>query len=425
MKPIVIILSRILILIGVPLGITLFFTLFEAGKDLDCIFEKVTHFRDKEKSSWSCLHFAATKGDSTRVLSILSEGANIEVKSNQGKTPLYEAAKSGNAEIVRLLIDNGALIITKSANAEFTPLHVAAEYNHHNVVNVLLDMNAPININNRWMQTPLSQASWKFADPEMITLLIQRGANVNTQDNKGYTPLHKSAGRNKIAILSSLIANGADLDIKTNGGYTALMYASYKGMAEAVKILLDAGAAIEKTPGSNSAMHQAKRNGHQEIVYLLIEYGAIDTKKVLLEIKSGFEKYKSGQYAQAVQEFSRIIDTDPANYQAYYYRGRSYEKLNETIPAIEDLLKTEKISPGFRDTNEVIGWLYLKMENYDKSLKHYSKAIKNDPSNAVAFHNRARLLYQQGEIEQAMYDIKTACDLGYQAACKVQNKFKW
>lgn len=423
MNNFIVVIRRLIYTVIPAIVIVLIFTLFDSGRDFECLVKKALHYYNEEKGSWSCLHFAASSGDRDRVLSMLSKGAYIEVVSNEGKTPLYEASKAGMLSTVKLLAEHDADISARS-HVGFTPLHVAAEYNHHSVVSYLLTQGASPNIKNQWLQTPLSQASWRFADSKMIELLIQNGADADAQDDKGFTPLHRAAGRNKVEILRALVDNGANPDIETPRGYTPLMYAAYKGKIDAVAILLESGASIKKTPGSNSALNQAKNNEHHDIADLLLEYGAVDTKQSLASINSAYDLYENKDYDNALVKLTHLIETDPDNFLAYYYRGRTYEKLTKPNLAIKDLLTTEKLKPGYKDTLEVIAWLYLNKKNYTNSFKYYSKEIANNPTNAVAYHNRAGIFARRGNIPGAQQDVKLACELGYEPACRMHRQLK-
>ncbi len=58
---------------------------------------------------------------------LLSLGANINTKDEDGFSPLYQAAADGNLQIVEYLLDNGADIEIKS-NDDTTPLIIASCY---------------------------------------------------------------------------------------------------------------------------------------------------------------------------------------------------------------------------------------------------------------------------------------------------------
>jgi len=55
---------------------------------------------------------------------LLAKGANINAKSNDGFTPLYEAAYAGHEDVAELLLAKGADVNAK-VNDGKTPLQVA------------------------------------------------------------------------------------------------------------------------------------------------------------------------------------------------------------------------------------------------------------------------------------------------------------
>ncbi|KAL3698168.1 hypothetical protein R1sor_012244 [Riccia sorocarpa] len=84
------------------------------------------------------LHFAAYWGDTNRVAKLLFLGASAgDMKESDGDTALIEAARSGYAEICKLLLREGADVLTRSADGE-TPLYLAAFYEHPAALEVML-----------------------------------------------------------------------------------------------------------------------------------------------------------------------------------------------------------------------------------------------------------------------------------------------
>ncbi len=66
--------------------------------------------------------------------------------------------------------------------------------------------------------------------------------------------------------------SGAKVDIKNNNGLTALMRAATRDHIEAVKALLKLGAnPKEEAASGETAAHLAKKQGHLEIVDLLLD----------------------------------------------------------------------------------------------------------------------------------------------------------
>src|ERR1041384_2551695 len=85
------------------------------------------------------LQTAAKAGDLERVKTLLDQGAGVNSRSPIGARPLHEAAWSGNLALVDLLLARGADVNARHAEAGSTPLHYAVITNHPAVVRTLLD----------------------------------------------------------------------------------------------------------------------------------------------------------------------------------------------------------------------------------------------------------------------------------------------
>ncbi len=87
------------------------------------------------------LHLAAYEGHKAIAALLISEGGNINAKSDvNGGTPLHAAAFGGRTEIVELLIANGADVNAKAVSGPKqgkTPLDAANETNHPETADLL------------------------------------------------------------------------------------------------------------------------------------------------------------------------------------------------------------------------------------------------------------------------------------------------
>jgi TonB family protein len=138
----------------------------------------------KNEEGITSLMQAARDGERESIKSLLNQTVNINAKDSYGWTALTYAAIYGDSEIVEALLLNGADINTQSEDG-YTPLMAAVQYKHDSIVK----------------------------------MLIAKGADVNTQDKDGNTARTLAArGRNTKII--GLIEKAGGVDPK-QGSVTA------------------------------------------------------------------------------------------------------------------------------------------------------------------------------------------------------------
>jgi ankyrin repeat protein len=118
-----------------------------------------------------------------------------------GTTPLIRASKAGDIEAMKLLIAHGANVDLPTATG-ITPLMAAAG-------------NGSANLDTRGRYKTEEQAI------EAVELLVKSGANINARDRGGQTALHGAASWGWNGLVKSLAANNVDLAAKDAQGRTA------------------------------------------------------------------------------------------------------------------------------------------------------------------------------------------------------------
>ncbi len=224
---------------------------------------------------------AIQTGNHHEVHALLKNDADPNVRDQQGCTPLMIAAQKGDYEIMRDLIDYGALIFENEAYIKdkkgVTVLDYALRSWNEFAVLPLLKQADPndielIKIYTKALVTAIDKISSEPVEKlsaEVIHLLLSYGADPTLPDDNGYTPLmhitqlnNLKADALKVAqyIVTLLLERGAKIDAVNEKGriknYTALMYAAQSGYTPLVRQLLEAGADYEmlNDQGKNAAV---------------------------------------------------------------------------------------------------------------------------------------------------------------------------
>jgi Ankyrin repeats (3 copies)/Ankyrin repeat len=134
------------------------------------------------------LHLVAYFGVEAVVKQLLEKGADVNIATSDGRTPLHEASRIGNVEVVKLLLEKGADVNT-AKNDGSTPLHEASRGDNVEVVKLLLERGADIEAKDtKYGDTPLLWAVTNGHEA-VVTILLGNNADVNTENINGWTAL--------------------------------------------------------------------------------------------------------------------------------------------------------------------------------------------------------------------------------------------
>jgi ankyrin repeat protein len=227
--------------------------------------------KPSEQDRAAALFEAARKGDVAGILGIVSKGANINTKNEEGLTLLLALAKEGNhSDLIQKLLEHGANAAAKDSKG-WNALTWAADRDDVSTLSVLLK-HSPNLANDA--ANALFQAAMKN-HVESLKTLLDNGADVNGTDKDGRTALHYAAESGDGDTLKFLLDHNADLNHKTTEGSTPLMLAVKRGEKGMVESLLDKSANVnERNSKGETALMQAIRVPNADISRMLLDAGS-------------------------------------------------------------------------------------------------------------------------------------------------------
>jgi ankyrin repeat protein len=233
------------------------------------------------------LLFAARSGDAESARLLIEAGADVNDELPDGASALVVAAHSGHTSAATLLLEKGA--DPNAAAVGYTALHAAVLRGDLNLVKVLLAHKAnpnaqitkgmPVRRTSQDFELPKTLMgatpyllAAKFLEADIMRALAAGGADTRLPMNDGATPLLAAAGM-------GIVAPAQDERRGTNRRGLAIIDGGTvepeSQVVEAVSAALTLGSDINGTnPAGETAVHIASAQGYDSVVKLIVERGA-------------------------------------------------------------------------------------------------------------------------------------------------------
>jgi ankyrin repeat protein len=108
----------------------------------DAVKALLAHDAEVNRHGWAPLHYAAAVGDVAIISLLLDKSAYIDTESPNKTTPLMMAARGGNNEAVKVLIEAGADVSLKNDQG-MTAADFALHYDHRDTAALIQSANKP------------------------------------------------------------------------------------------------------------------------------------------------------------------------------------------------------------------------------------------------------------------------------------------
>jgi uncharacterized protein len=259
----------------------------------------------------------------------LSAASSVTPMARGGLTALHFAAREGDVETAKVMLDAGVDINQVDADGT-SVLAVSILNKRYSLAKFFLDRGANPNLadargraalytaidmrNEDYSALPAHKEDDPLPSLDVVRSLLDHGANVNAQLTKnlpgrsgmdggdttlgaGTTPLMRAARAGDAAAMRALLEKGADPKLTTKDGSTALQFAAGVGYRdkntkgsesdaiEALKVTVDLGLDLnQENSKGETALHGAAFRGADTIVQYLVDHGA----KLNAKTKQGF-----------------------------------------------------------------------------------------------------------------------------------------
>ena len=156
---------------------------------------------------------AAASFNFTRIVELLvRRGADVNLAEPKSPTPLCNAAKHGNLEMARILLQAPGVIVDRVRNNPHCPLIVASKYGHKNIVKELIRHGADVKIAHGETGVTALHCACDAGHLEIAKMLIRAGADADVREKldgrEGVTPRELVEARGDHALARELPPQG-------------------------------------------------------------------------------------------------------------------------------------------------------------------------------------------------------------------------
>ncbi|KAL8919498.1 MAG: hypothetical protein Q9172_004952 [Xanthocarpia lactea] len=314
---------------------------------------------------------------------LLDHGANANVLARppDGVSALDIACQKGHRDVVKLLLDRGAIIQGQQLR-KVGPLHRAASFNHPAVVEVLLEHSqALVHAKNSHGKTALHDAAERGL-LEVVQLLIKHGADLRAKSNTMETPLSYAASSGNISCVQALLDAGVPLDHDEARVKQATYTAAARSQHSMLQWLYDKGAVVDvRGCHDNNALHGTVCDCADPTIIRLIMETAIKQGKTQSVLNArnmhGKPPIMDAVERNRLAAVSVILQYDPIDLEAGDNDGRTalHWAVSRNLPAMTKLLLEKSRSPTF--VNKRAGLMFKNMTALEMAVdKDYVEIIR-------------------------------------------------
>ena len=227
-----------------------------------------------------CLHIAIGVQSTKMIRELISIGVDVNKSDEFGDPPLLSAARYGNLDGLKLLLDNNVDVGVRSAYFGTTALHVAVwrgPEGKNEFIYRLIEAGVDVNALDAEGRNTLHRAVNCGLEPDekLVCRFIEAGVNIEAKDLDKQTVLHLAVRRRYLTTVQLLLQEGANVEVCGSMEQTPLFYAVRYAHESMASLLLghDVNTEAQDLHG-DTPLHLAARLRKVGMVEVLLKGGA-------------------------------------------------------------------------------------------------------------------------------------------------------
>ncbi|MCU0516752.1 MAG: tetratricopeptide repeat protein [Oscillatoria sp. Prado101] len=139
-------------------------------------------------------------------------------------------------------------------------------------------------------------------------------------------------------------------------------------------------------------------------------------------VSVGQQLAKAGKYREAVAEYSKALESNPNNFEAFYRRAEAYLQIENYQAAIGDFSQVLRLNPNSAAVYFYRGFARAQIKDYQEAISDYNEAIRLNPNDAGVYNSRGLARSDLNDYQAAISDYKEAIRLNSNFAEAYNNR---
>jgi tetratricopeptide (TPR) repeat protein len=130
--------------------------------------------------------------------------------------------------------------------------------------------------------------------------------------------------------------------------------------------------------------------------------------------RSASAHFRANEFAEALADYNKVIELEPTNADALFYRLLTLSQLDPRVEPISDWDRIIEVAPRYK----LIDVIYRQRANYrarigkfDESINDVNKALEFTPNDGALYHLRSYSYMMKENLEAAYADYKKSVEL--------------
>ena len=345
------------------------------------------------------LFYAIKYSNKSWITKLLGQGANLNTKNIDGKTPIMVALEIGNKDIIDYLL-NQDIDINLKDNTGKNVLFYAIENKLIDISRILLKRGSEVDIKSAFGETLLMKAI-SIGDIELIKTLIKKGCDINELDNDGFGAVYFAVMNDREKVLEYII-DKVKYGNFCDKGKIAIMYAIKKKNALLLDKLLKKGAnpnCLDEF-GKSPLIETLKLEDKELSTVLLNSQIDVNFKSKYNELPL-IEAYRNGKY-EATKKILETADISLKDGRGKNIYDTILEKKNHNNKDSEilDLVLKQQKEISIKDAKLIID------SAFDPAGKNIIKNRKIVSYQKDGFIEIAKFLISKNKKEELLYILE-------------------